>query len=91
MQLLMVADDAPGVLLQAIGPTIRMKNGIVRRGAPIFRLRHVEEKFIIENKHGTASLGRWKALGHSTDFVTAMKQMQKLNGDEMAKRGLKMW
>jgi hypothetical protein len=79
-------DDAPGVVLMAIGPLIGGK-----RKPPVFRIRYVDKKFMIENKHGTGSFGRWKALGHAVAFQDAINGMNDLNNRELAKHRLRQW
>lgn len=79
-----VADDAPGVLLYAVGPWVGGK-----RKPPIFRVRFVgAQKFLIENKHGTGTLGRWKAIGEAPNFHAAAQAVIELNDRELAKHGL---
>lgn len=81
-----VPNDAPGVILLAIGPMVQGK-----RMPPIFRLRHADQRFYIENKHGTGAFGRWKAMGHAVQLQAAIQGMTDLNNRELAKHGLRQW
>lgn len=81
-------DQAPGVLVMAIGPLVAG-----RRKPSIFRVRIGKDykKFFIENKSGTGKLGRWRALGESTNLGQAIDAMNKLNASELHKHRLSSW
>jgi hypothetical protein len=81
-----VPDDAPGVILYAIGPLIGGK-----RKPPVFRVRTDGLKFYVENKRGTGSFGRWHALGESRAYMPALQSVNDLNSKELSKYGLSQW
>lgn len=82
----MVPDEAPGILLYALGPWVHDSHK-----PPIFRIRLADNKYYLENKHGTGKIGRWKPLGHALDFAIAVKGMTDLNDRELKKHGLSQW
>lgn len=82
-----VRDDAPGVLLTALGPWIGPLRGGSRKPS-IFRVRYQNNVFLVENKHGTGKFGRWKALTQATSLAAAVKSMTHFNDRELAKHGL---
>lgn len=82
----MLPNDAPGVVLYALGPWVNQT-----RMPPIFRVRYADRKFYIENKHGTGKLGGWKPLGHASTFMAATDAMTNLNNKELKKHGLSQW
>lgn len=86
MRVVSTKDDETGVLLYALGPKIGGQ-----RKPSVFRIRTDGRKFYIDNKHGTGTLGRWRALGESTDYVASIDAMTQLNDRELAKHGLSQW